>query len=237
MFRVATVYTITLSAAASPVLAGTPLFFVDACMYYNRVFLPLCMYGCKSVRMYMCMYSCSAVCVTSSGFLTLQLSDSHLELLMSALASPLFSKMWQSHAKIICAFRKLTDFKNRLKNHDARVIILLKWEQKNCIRSRQSSCIAVGVEPRTLASQEQCCTQFASDVMTCWWNVHRMLWIYCRLPRPLSFFLGFRRPNLITGLRGPADGKHPISHLGPKSLFRTGRLENRAILLMQLNEH
>ena len=38
----------------------------------------------------------------------------------------------------------------------------------------------------------------------------------------LSFFLsflGFRRPNLITGL---SDGKHPISHLGPKNLSRTG---------------
>ena len=39
-----------------------------------------------------------------------------------------------------------------------------------------------------------------------------------RVPRTglfLSFFLGFRRPNLITGL---AECEHPISHLGPKNL-------------------
>ena len=38
-----------------------------------------------------------------------------------------------------------------------------------------------------------------------------------------SFFLGFRKPNLITGLSG---GEHPISHLGPKNLSQTGGPEH-----------
>jgi len=39
----------------------------------------------------------------------------------------------------------------------------------------------------------------------------------------LAFFLGFRRPNLITGLK--TDGKHPVNHLRPKKLSWTGRPE------------
>jgi len=35
----------------------------------------------------------------------------------------------------------------------------------------------------------------------------------------LSFFLGWRRPHLITGL---TDGEHPINHLGLKKQSQTG---------------